>query len=137
MKSIYNYPIVPEDSEQHRVKKEMKMAAISKHTNEEDSQAVFLNDFPIPHGNIKKLSIRNLRTTINSQTAVCYMRFFRPVCIEHLELPLSVYGRWIPSAPVHPAHLIVSVLDSNNFCWKKICEVDLPINEKILGKNLS
>ena len=65
------------------------------------------------------------------------MRFAAPVRLERLELGRIVYGRWIPSVPTHPAHLLVSVLDRDKRRWITIQEIELPPDPRIEGKDLS
>jgi len=57
------------------------------------------------------------------------------VRVERLELGRIVYGRWVPSVPTHPAHLVISVLDGNR--WRTIREVDLPPDPVTGGEGLS
>lgn len=96
-----------------------------------------LQDFSITHAGIKPLLHPRLKTTVNGQTAVRYLRFLRPVRVQRLELPYERYGRWVPGVPTHPAHLIISVLDPRSRRWKVISEVDLPRDPDIEGEGLS
>jgi hypothetical protein len=57
--------------------------------------------------------------------------------VERLTLTPHVYGRWVPSVPVHPAHLVLSVLDADSGCWSIVQEVDLPYDPRIAGEGLS
>jgi hypothetical protein len=79
-----------------------------------------------------------LGVEINGQTAVRYLRFLRPVELDHLELPPAAgarsAGRWVPDVPTHPAHLLVSVWE--NGAWRLVREVDLPADPRIAGQGL-
>ncbi|HUW34776.1 MAG TPA: hypothetical protein VM223_24470 [Planctomycetota bacterium] len=97
--------------------------------------AELLSDHPISHGGIKPLLHPRLNVQTNGQTAIRYLRFFRPVWVDRLELGRIVYGRWIPSVPTHPAHLVVSVLDGTR--WRTVGEVDLPPDPVTAGEGLS
>ncbi len=105
--------------------------------------SIQLSDFSITHGGIKPLENpdhsprKNYGFTTNSQTAVRYFRFLRKARLDRLELPHHVYGRWVPDVPVHPAHLIISTLDRESLRWKTVQEIDIPMDERILGKGLS
>jgi hypothetical protein len=100
-----------------------------------------LKDYPIQHAGRKKIMHPELKREILAQTAVRYLRFLRKVKINRLELPVvravSGSGRWVPSVPTHPAHLIVSALDLHENRWKVIKEVELPVNPKFAGDGLS
>ncbi len=92
--------------------------------------------YAITHGGIRKVFHPRLKTEVDNQTAVKYLRFIQPVKIETLELPRSVYGRWAPSVPTHPAHLLISVPDLENKRWKLIKEVDLPYDPRTAGEGI-
>ena len=96
-----------------------------------------LPDYPIHHAGIKPYHHRQLGVEVNGQTAVRYLRFGQRARVDRLELPPSVYGRWVPAVPTHPAHLIISVFDSKMQQWKTVREVDLPRDPRIEGKGLS
>ncbi|MGE5221391.1 MAG: hypothetical protein ACM3PY_03075, partial [Omnitrophica WOR_2 bacterium] len=92
---------------------------------------------PITHAHLKPVFHPELQAEINSRTTVKYLRFLRPVSIDRLELPLSVYGRWAPYVPVHPAHLIVSSLNPSTYAWEVIKEEDLKPDPRITFEGLS
>ena len=96
-----------------------------------------LPDYPITHGGIRRFLHPDLGVEVNAQTTVRYLRFMRRVRLDHLELPRSVYGRWVPNVPTHPAHLILSVLDHTNHSWVNIKEIDLPFDPRTGGEGLS
>ena len=92
---------------------------------------------PITHAHIKPVMHPRLKTEINSRTAVKYLRFLHRVIIDRLELPLHVYGRWVPEVPIHPAHLIVSTLNPSTYTWDVLKEVDFEPDPRIWGEGLS
>lgn len=96
-----------------------------------------IQDYPVHHAGIRPVMHPGLGVTVNGQTAVRYLRFLRPVRLDRLELPHSVYARWVPMVPTHPAHVIISVLDHKTFRWQTLKEVELPSNERIQGKGLT
>ena len=96
-----------------------------------------LKDCSIHHAGIKPVMHPRLKAVINSQTAVRYLRFLRPVTLDRLELKPVVYGRWVPNVPTHPAHLIISILDARTLTWKDVREVNLPPDPRIAGQGLS
>src|ERR1051326_7066959 len=96
-----------------------------------------LTDFPVFHAGIKPVFHSRLGTQINGQTAIRYMRFGQPVKIDRLQLARIVYGRWMPSVPTHPAHLLISTLDRNTHRWKLIRKVDLPPDSLTAGEGLN
>ncbi|HOL21375.1 MAG TPA: hypothetical protein PLQ41_00775 [bacterium] len=96
-----------------------------------------LKDYPVFHAGIKKVMHHELGVEINSQTSVRYMRFLRKVSIDKLELPLHVYGRGAPAVPVHPARVVVSVLDRKNMCWSPIKIAEFAPRDSISGKGLN
>lgn len=96
-----------------------------------------LKDYSISHGGLRRAFHPRLRTEVLGQTAIRYMRFMRQVRVDRLEMKPHVYGRWTPSVPTHPAHLIVSILNRETCRWEVVREVDFPADERILGKGLS
>ena len=96
-----------------------------------------LPDNPITHGGIQKVMHSRLGVEVTGQTCIRYLRFGRPVNINHLEMEKLVYGRWVPKVPTHPAYIIISTLDGNSWQWRTIREIDLPIEQKIVGEGLS
>lgn len=97
-----------------------------------------LKDYRITHAGIKPFHHPELGVEVPGRTAVHYLRFGRTVRVDRLELPR--YGgnaRWAPQVPLHPAHLIVSVLDGERNCWKTVREVELPADPRTTGKGLS
>ncbi len=96
-----------------------------------------LHDYPVNHAGRRKVMHPDLLREIYSQTAVRYLRFLRPVRVAYLKLPLSIYGRWVPGVPTHPAHVIVSRLDRTANRWETIADVELPPEPKCAGKGLS
>lgn len=99
--------------------------------------AKLLKDYAITHGEIKPALHPRLGVQVDGQAAVRYMRFGRPVSVERLELPRSVYGRWVPSVPTHPAHILISALDPHSNHWSIIREVDIEPDPKTAGEGLS
>ena len=95
-----------------------------------------LTESSITHAGVRPARHPRLGVEIPAQSAVRYMRFRRRARIEHLELGRCVYGRWVPSVPCHPAHLVVSVLDDNG-AWQTVREIDLPEEPAIAGEGLS
>ncbi len=96
-----------------------------------------LPDYPITHAGIRRIRHPDLGVETNSQTAVRYLRFMHPVLLSRLELARSVYGRWVPDVPTHPAHLILSTLDPISHRWNTVEEIDLPFDPKTAGAGLS
>ncbi|MEX0653881.1 MAG: hypothetical protein WD534_15800 [Phycisphaeraceae bacterium] len=96
-----------------------------------------LNHHDITHAHLAPVHHPRLDTTVNGRSAVRYLRFLRPVRLDRLELPPHSYGRWIPAVPVHPARVIVSVLDPATGRWQTIKTVDLPPDPRIAGAGLS
>ena len=96
-----------------------------------------LPDSSLTHAGIKPVHHPQLNRTIAGQTAIRYLRFARPVQLDHLELPPFVYGRWVPGVPTHPAHLIVSVLNRRTGRWQVVRDIDLPRDPRISGRELS
>src|SRR5512141_2260655 len=92
--------------------------------------------YPITHGGIRKIIHPRLGVEVDNQTCVRILRFAREVQIDYLELPRSVYGRWTPSVPTHPAHLILSVPDSQSGVYRVVQEVDLPYDTRIAGEGV-
>lgn len=93
--------------------------------------------FPLVHAGIKPVRHERLGTTINAQTAVATIRFFRSVRLDRLEIPPTVYGRNRPRVPIHPAHLLVSIFDRASKRWRVVREIDVPANPKFSGEGLS
>ena len=91
----------------------------------------------VTHGGILPLRHPELGAEIAGETAVRYLRFGRPVRLDRLELPRSIYGRWVPGVPTHPAHLIISRLDAEANSWRTVREVDLPFDPRVAGEGLS
>jgi hypothetical protein len=89
----------------------------------------------ITHGGLQKVKHPRLGVEVIGQTAIRYLRFGTPVRIHRLELGRVLYGRWEPSVPCHPAHLVISVLDDTR-TWKTVREVDLPADPCIWGEDL-
>lgn len=95
-----------------------------------------LAHYPVTHGGIRKVIHPHLKVEIDNQTAIKYLRFIEPVKIERLELPRSLYGRWAPGVPTHPAHLLVSVPDTAARRWRLVKEVNLPYDPRTAGEGL-
>jgi hypothetical protein len=104
---------------------------------DERTAQVPLPESSITHAGIVATRHPRLGVPVNAQTCVRTMRFAAPVRLEHLELGRNVYGRWIPSVPTHPAHLLVSVYDRDRRLWTTIQEVNLPPDPRIEGQDLS
>lgn len=105
-----------------------------------------LKYYPVTHGGIRKVYHPELDTMIDGQTSIRYLRFFRQVRIDILELsvisggaesPMGGSGRLIPDVPTHPAHLIISTLDKNKMKWNLYKEVMLPPDPSITGEGLT
>ena len=96
-----------------------------------------LSDHAITHGGLQVVHHPELDAEVRGQTCIRYLRFGKQVEIDHLELGRHVYGRGTPLVPIHPAHLVISVLDGDNFTWKTIREVDFPAEPEIMGAGLS
>lgn len=96
-----------------------------------------LNTHAVAHGGLQPLQHPELGVEITGETAVRYLRFRQSVRLERLELQRSVYGRWVPAVPTHPAHLLISVLDSQTNRWHTVREVDLPYDPRTAGEGLS
>jgi len=96
-----------------------------------------LSGHAITHGGIQFLRDPDLGVDVYGQTCIRYLRFGKLVELDHLELERHVYGRWVPSVPIHPAHLIISVLDRDSVTWKTISEVNFPADPEIMGEGLS
>jgi len=97
---------------------------------------VKIKSFSLIHGGIKPCFHERLETTINSQTAVATLRFYRTVRVDRIEFIPTIYGRGKPRVPVHPAHLIVSVYDRNSRAWRVMQEINVPLNPKFSGVGL-
>ncbi len=104
---------------------------------DEQSKQVPLAESSITHAGVVPTVHPRLGVKVNAQTCVRYMRFGTPVRVDRLDLGRIVYGRWIPSVPTHPAHLVVSVLDRDRQRWTTLREVDLPVDPRVEGKGLS
>ncbi len=102
---------------------------------------VRLVEYPVFHAGRRRLLHPDLGREIYSQTAVCYLRFLCKVKVDHLILPIENVsansGRWVPSVPTHPAHLVVSLLDEKSCSWKAVKEVTFPRNAKFAGEGLT
>ncbi len=70
-----------------------------------------------------------------SRSAVRYLRFLRQVTPERLELSPLVAGRWAPSVPTHPAHLLVSTLEGG--AWRLLQKADIAPDRRIAGDGLT
>lgn len=105
--------------------------------NQSASKTIPLNTYSVNHAGRRTIMHPALEREIHAQTAVCHLRFLRPVRVARLELPLVNYGRWVPSVPTHPAHVLVSVLDRATNRWQVIADVELPPNPKCAGEDLS
>jgi hypothetical protein len=89
------------------------------------------------HAHIRPVFHPELAAMIDGRSAVRYLRFLRPVRLERLELPYSVYGRWTPDVPVHPAHIIVSTFDDQKMDWRQVASVDVEPVPRIWGEGLT
>lgn len=90
-----------------------------------------LNFTSATHAHIKRMLHPTLGVEVDGRSCVRYLRFRRRVRLDHLELRRPASGRWCPSVPTHPAHLLVSVLDGAT--WRVVKEVDLPRDPRIAG----
>lgn len=98
--------------------------------------AELLPTHPLTHGGLFPYAHPVLGTEVVGESAIRYLRFRRPVMLDRLELAPHVYGRWVPSVPVHPAHLLISVMSPDGD-WQTVREVDLPYDPRIAGEGLS
>jgi hypothetical protein len=96
-----------------------------------------LADDAITHGGIQRVRHPRLKVEVSGQTSIRYLRFGRPVLLDHLEMERLVYGRWVPKVPTHPAHLRIDTLDPHTLQWQPIREINLPYHPKIEGEGLS
>jgi hypothetical protein len=96
-----------------------------------------LSDYALTHGGIQQVSHSRLGVEVTGQTCIRYLRFGRPVSLDHLELGRLAYGRWTPRVSTHPAHIIISKLDYSTRQWQTVRDIDLPIEPKIVGEGLS
>ena len=96
-----------------------------------------IKTFPLHHGGIEPVLHERLGTTINGQTASTTLRFYRPVRVDRVEIPVAVCGRGKPAVPVHPAHIVVRVFSRENQRWETVRELELPPNPKFSGYGLS
>jgi hypothetical protein len=108
-----------------------------KQINEPENKLEHLTDYAITHGGIQSVKHPKLGIIVNGQTSIRYLRFARPVRVDHLELGKIVYGRAIPQVPCHPAHIIISILDPQSLQWRIIREVDFPMDPRIVEPELS
>ncbi|HEY3396157.1 MAG TPA: hypothetical protein VGM19_00710 [Armatimonadota bacterium] len=94
-----------------------------------------LSFWPVAHAGLTPVFHPRLGVEINGQSAVRYLRFLRPVELDHLELPLLPRaGRWVPEVPSHPAHLLISVWEDG--AWRLVREVSLPLDPRLAGEGL-
>lgn len=91
----------------------------------------------VNHAGIRKFHHPRLGCEVNGQTAVRYLRFGRRARVDRLELGRTVYGRWVPKVPCHPAHLVIATLNRRAQKWRKVCEADLNPDPRIWGEGLS
>lgn len=96
-----------------------------------------IDTFPLVHGGLKPTHHERLNTTVNAQTAVATLRFYRPARVDRLEIAPTVYGRGSPSVPTHPAHMTVSVFNRASGKWDVVRDVSFPPNPKFSGKGLA
>jgi hypothetical protein len=96
-----------------------------------------LSDYSLFHAGRKPVMHPELGVEIVGQTAVRYYRFCRPVSIDRLEWPITMAHGGTPRVPLHPAHLLVSILNPRTMRWETIKEADLPPNPRIMGKGLN
>ena len=86
----------------------------------------------VTHAHIASVHHPRLDRDVDGRSCVRYLRFRRRVRIDHLELPRVRAGRWEPSVPTHPAHVVVSVLDEGR--WRPVKEVEFPEDPRISGR---
>ena len=107
-------------------------------------KSILLRSYTIHHGGRKMMTHPQLNKSILSQTAISYLRFLAKVRIDYLELPVIQTGpgavigsgRWVPSVPTHPRHIIISLPSDVDSQWKVIQDVELPTNPDFLGAGL-
>src|SRR6266508_3609676 len=92
---------------------------------------------PTTHAHLFPVFHPRLNVEITGRSVVKYLRFLRDVRVDRLVLPRSVYGRWVPSVPVHPAHLIISTFNPATFSWDLVREVNTEPDPRIWGEGLS
>ncbi len=91
----------------------------------------------VSHAGVKPVRHPQLGVLIQAQTAIRHLRFRRPVRIGRLELPVSLsVGRWVPTVPGHPAHLLISALAADGRTWQAVKEVELPPEPRFAGEGL-
>ncbi len=97
--------------------------------------------YPVDHAGRRTVMHPDLHREIPAQTAVRYLRFLQPARVDYLELPVMSAGpnsgRWVPSVPTHPAHVLVSVLEPRENRWRVVKAVDLPLNPRFAGEGLT
>lgn len=96
-----------------------------------------LKDYNITHGHIRPVRHPDLGVMVNGQSTVRHLRFLQKARLDRLELSRSVYGRWTPNVPTHPAHLILSTLDRVTGRWRTVKEVNLPYDPRVAGEGLT
>ena len=89
----------------------------------------------VTHAHIKRVLHPRLGVEVDGRTCVRILRFRRRVRISHLELQRAGCGRWCPSVPAHPAHVLVSVLDGAR--WRMVKEIEFPRDPRIAGDGLA
>lgn len=96
-----------------------------------------LSDYSVFHAGRKPVIHPELGVAIVGQTAIRYFRFCRPVSIDRLEWPITAAHGGNPRVPLHPAHLLVSILNRRTMRWVVVKDVKLRPNERIMGKGLN
>lgn len=94
-----------------------------------------IETFPLRHGGVKPLQHERLGVIINAQTAVATLRFYRPVRVDRVEIPATIYGR--EYVPCHPAHVVVSIFKSETAQWEVVRDLVLPANPRFSGQGLT
>ncbi len=94
-----------------------------------------LNATSITHAHIKRVLHPRLGVEVDGRTCVRTLRFRRRVRISHLELRRPACGRWIPTVPAHPAHLLISVLEGAR--WRVVQEIEFPRDPRIAGDGVA
>jgi len=96
---------------------------------------VELSASAVTHAHVFPVLHPRLGVEVDGRSCVRYLRFRRPVRIDHLDLRRVTAGRWEPAVPTHPAHVVVSVLQGAG--WRAVKDVEFPPDGRIWGEGLA